>query len=258
MRFKSSLHLFSALTMLGSLSLPAFADDTQTAPPAQQSPQQTVVKHKASTQKSQASNKRRQEKMAASRAFHHLSDHGQRAMVSILEAQQLLNAGNIDAAIPALTTASHHLAAAATAKEKFTEAEEKLHPQLKDPSKHQPIQGTTDWIPVGGEFIANETLAPEKKARVANANAQLKAGKVQEAAQTMQVVGDDIDFIIALAPLSQTQGTINRALIFAQSHDVKLAQEAITDSLNSLIYVSEDVVIQKMPGKNSQPTPSKQ
>lgn len=249
-----SLRGLAALTALASFSAPAFAQNPST-PMAANTPNQTSpssTQNQTTTAAHQANalnaSQRHKEKTAARSAFHHLSDHGQRAMISILEAQQLLNSGNLDAAIPALTSASHHLNAAANAREKFTAAENELHPRHKinAPTHHTPITEPTDWIPVGGEFIANETLTPEKQANLAKANDKLRSGNMHEAAQIMEVVSDNIDFIIALAPLSETQGAINRALIFAQNHNIKMAQEAISDSLNNLVYVSENIVSQNL------------
>ncbi len=178
------------------------------------------------------------------RAFHHLSDHGQKAMLSIVEAQHFLTAGQDEKAIPALTAALSHLDLAAKAREQFTAAETDLHPapQHPVPSKHTAQAGPTDWIPVGGEVIATTELEPAKKTAIATANAQLKAGQTAQAAQTLQVVGQDIDFIIALAPLSQLQGFVNRALIFAQGHHPDAAAVALNDAMDSLVFVSENVV----------------
>ncbi|MUG04129.1 YfdX family protein [Bombella sp. ESL0378] len=177
------------------------------------------------------------------RAFHHLSDHGQKAMVEIVDAQHLLAAGQDEKAIPALNAALSHLDLAAKAREQFTAAEADLHPAPQHPlPKNHTVAGPTDWIPVGGEVIATTELEPAKKSAIATANAQLKAGQTDQAAQTLQIVGQDIDFVIALAPLSQLQGYVNRALIFAQGHHPEAAAVALNDAIDSLVFVSETVV----------------
>lgn len=209
---------------LSILAVPAFADDA------------------ANNQKSL--HKEHVEERKEHRAFHHLSDHGQKAMLKIMDAQRLLAAGQDEKAIPALNAAFSHLDLAAKAREQFTAAEADLHPAPQHPlSKNHTAQtGPTDWIPVGGEVIATTELEPTKKSAIATANAQLKAGQTAQAAQTLQVVGQDIDFIIALAPLSQLQGYVNRALVFAQGHHPDAAAVALNDAIDSLVFVSENVV----------------
>ena len=184
------------------------------------------------------------ESFKAHRAFHHLSADGQRAVTDILKARQILSAGQTDAAIPALYDAQKRLTAATTASQKFQAAENDLHaaPQHPLPSTHHAISGQVDWLPVGGEFIASETLAPEQKAAVASANAQLKNGDTDSAAQTMKVVGQNADFILALAPIAPFQGAINRATVFTEGRHPQQAVEALDEALDSIVFVSEDFV----------------
>ncbi|MXV44915.1 YfdX family protein [Saccharibacter sp. 17.LH.SD] len=250
----SSLRLLASSILIGSLSLaPAFAADTDTQPAAPAShhgihPLKSVKEH--------------WDRYKAHQAFHHLSEHGQKAFMKILDAQQVLAAGQTDAAIPLLTAASMHLSEAVTANEQFTAAETALHPAPQHPlsPNHIAQVSPTDWVPVGAEIIASDTLAPEKKAAVATANAQLKAGQTQQAAQTLQVVSQDIDFIVALAPLFPTQGAVNRALVFAQGHNAKGAAAALNDVINSLVFVSENVITEATTSAMGQPdqTPSGQ
>ncbi|MCK8636172.1 hypothetical protein CO583_04575 [Parasaccharibacter sp. TMW2.1882] len=231
MRF-NTLHKGLALSLFGlsALTTSAFADDA--APASNNAPAAVSSKHVKSVRKKEH------------RAFHHLSEHGQKAMASIVQAQQFLAAGQSEQALPALNAAVTHLQAAAKAREQFTAAEADLHPAPQHPvsSSHTPQNGPTDWVPVGGEVIATDMLEPSKKSAVATANAQLKAGQTDQAAQTLQLVGQDIDFIIALAPLNQLQGFVNRALIFAQGHNPQAANVALNDALNTLVFVSENVV----------------
>lgn len=242
MRF-TALHKGLALSIFGlsAFAVPAMADDT--APADQSAAQAPAVssKHVKSERKKEH------------RAFHHLSENGQQAMVNIVQAQQFLSAGQSEKALPALNAALSHLQAAAKAREQFTAAEADLHPAPQHPlsSQHTAQTGPTDWIPVGGEVIATDVLEPSKKSAVATANAQLKAGQTQQAAQTLQVVGQDLDFIIALAPLAQLQGFVNRALIFTQGHQPEAANVALNDALNTLVFVSENVVTEATAAANN-------
>ncbi|MCX5617079.1 YfdX family protein [Bombella sp. TMW 2.2543] len=229
MRF-TALHKGLALSVFGlsALAVPALADDTA----ATDQNGAPLTKHE------------KYETKKEHRAFHHLSENGQKAMANILDAQQFLANGQNNKAVNALRSASSHLDAAAKAREQFTAAEADLHPAPQHPvsSAHTAQNGPTDWIPVGGEVIATDVLEPSKKSAVATANAQLKAGQTEQAAQTLKIVGEDIDFVIALAPLAQLQGFVNRAMTFAQDNQTDAANQALTDGLNTLVFVSENVV----------------
>lgn len=199
------------------------------------------------------------EQYKAGRAFRHLSVDGQKALGDIFKAHDLLAAGNTDAAIPALYDASKRLEAADKAGVKFNAAESALHtaPQHAPTAGHAPSAAPTDWVPVGGEFIVSDTLAPEKKASVASANAQLKAGQTEQAAQTMQVVGEDATFIVALAPLAATQGAVNRATVFTEGRQAKDALAALDDALNGLVFVTEDFAATALPAPKADAKTSK-
>lgn len=193
------------------------------------------------------------EQFKSHRAFHHLSADGQRAFQDILTARDLLLNNKTDAAIPALYDAKKRLAAAEKADSKFLAAESDLHPAPTHTptTNHVATPGQTNWLPVGGEFIVSETLAPEKKAAVASANAQLKSGNTAQAAQTMQVVGEDADFIMALAPLTPVQGDVYRATIFTEGRQPKDAVDALNQALDSVVFVSENEMISDVPAPNA-------
>lgn len=70
----------------------------------------------------------------------------------------------------------------------------------------------------------------------------IKAGKAPQAAETMQVVDDKLDFIVALAPLNKTQGAVNRAQVFTEGHNPQDALDAVTQALNSLVFVDDDLL----------------
>ncbi|MBO1326560.1 YfdX family protein [Acetobacter sp. TBRC 12305] len=191
------------------------------------------------------------EKFQAGRAMHHLSADGQKAMVDVLQARDLLSQGKVDAAIPPLYDAQKRLAAAAKDNRNFMAAESQLQPtpQHPAPTTHKPSAGTVTWIPVGGEFIVTDTLAPEKKTAAQAANQQLKAGQTQQAQQNVQVVGEDADFIVALAPLEPAQGALNRATVFTEGRQAAPAVEALDDLLSGIVFVSDDFFAQAVPDK---------
>lgn len=193
------------------------------------------------------------EEHKADRALNHLSESGQSAMVDILQAKHILDSNQSSAALPFLRSASKRLTAAGNARQKFIAAEQDLHPAQQHPlsASHTPIAEKTAWIPVGGEFIVGEELAPEKKTAVATANSQLKSGKRQEVVETMKVVGEDTDFIVALAPLDQAQKTINQAIALAKINKAQEASQAIDRLMDALVFVSDDDVETAIPTKNT-------
>lgn len=184
------------------------------------------------------------ENYKAGRALKHLSIDGQRALADILQARDILASGKTDEAIPFLYDASRRLTKAGTDDKKLVAAENALTPAPQHPAApgHVPSSQPGVWVPVGGEWIASETLAPEKKAAVGTANSQLKTGTPEQAAQSMQVVSEDVDFIVALAPLEPTQGALNRATVFTEGRDPKSAVDALNGALDGILFVSDDFI----------------
>lgn len=200
------------------------------------------------------------EKYKAGRAMKHLSADGQRALVDILQARDLLSAGKTEQAIPALYDATKRLQSASKDDTKFMAAESALMPAPQHPAQPGHVPSTTPdaWVPVGGEWIASETLAPEKKAAVGTANGQLKTGTTQQAADTMQVVDEDVDFIVALAPLTPSQGAVNRATVFTEGGDAKSAVDALNQALGGIVFVSDDFIDSQAQGNGAAaPAPAK-
>ncbi|CEF57264.1 hypothetical protein AGA_2581 [Acetobacter ghanensis] len=193
------------------------------------------------------------EKFKAGRALHHLSVDGQKAMQDVLQARDLLAQGKTDAAIPPLYDAQKRFVAAQKDNRRFFAAEDQLQPAPQHPASatHKPITGAITWIPVGGEFILTETLAPEKKAAAQQANQALKAGQNTQAQQNLQVVGEDADFIVALAPLEQTKSTLYRARVLTEGRQAAQAKEALDQLLDSIVFVSDDYVDQPANGQAS-------
>lgn len=186
----------------------------------------------------------RWEEYKAGRAMRHLSADGQKAMTDVLQARDLLSQGKSDAAIPFLYDAQKRFAAAGTDNHRFMAAESQLQSAPSHPvtAAHKPVVGPVTWVPVGGELVVTDTLAPEKKAAAQTANQQLKAGQIQQAQETLAVVGQDTDFIIALAPLERSQGALNRAKVFTEGRLSSQAVDALNDLLDGIVFVSDDFV----------------
>ncbi|MFT8932947.1 MAG: YfdX family protein [Acetobacter syzygii] len=193
------------------------------------------------------------EKFKAGRALHHLSVDGQKAMQDVLIARDLLAQGKTDAAIPPIYDAQKRFVAAQKDNRRFYAAENQLQPAPQHPvsATHKPTTGAVTWIPVGGEFILTETLAPDKKAAAQQANQALKAGQNTQAQQNLQVVGEDADFIIALAPLEQTKSTLYRARVLTEGRQAAQAKEALDQLLDGIVFVSDDFVDQNTAAQTS-------
>ncbi|MDG6093573.1 YfdX family protein [Acetobacter sp. AN02] len=196
----------------------------------------------------------RYEQGRADHSFRHLSKDGQRAIDDILQARDLLAAGKTTQAVPLITDAGKRLEAAGKARLKFNAAEAALHrvPQHPAPAGHTATTQPTDWIPVGAEFIVTDEMAPEKKAALTTANTQIRQGNTAQASQTVQVVGQDAALIIALAPLQQTQGAVNRAAALAEGDDATSAAAALSSALDGLVFIADEEVDTLAPaGKNT-------
>lgn len=191
----------------------------------------------------------RWEQYKAGRAIRHLSVDGQKAMTDVLQARDLLSQGKSDAAIPLLYDAQKRFAAAAVDNRRFMAAESQLQSVPSHPvgTDHKPVVGSVTWVPVGGELVVTDTLAPEKKAAAQTANQQLKAGKTHQAQETLAIVGQDADFIIALAPLERSQGALNRATVFTEGRLTSQAVDALNDLLDGVVFVSDDFVEKQAP-----------
>ncbi|AEI37441.1 MAG: YfdX family protein [Zymomonas mobilis subsp. pomaceae] len=195
------------------------------------------------------------EEHKADRALDHLSIDGQYAMVDILQAKHILDSGQTTAALPMLRSATKRLTAAGSARKKFIAAENDLHPAPQHPlsASHSPAASPVTWVPVGGEFFIGETLAPEKQQAVTTANNQLKAGKNQQAVQTMRVIGEETDFVVALAPLDQTEKAVSQATLLAKGKQAQKASQALDQVIDSLVFVSDDDVEKALPTSNHKP-----
>lgn len=189
----------------------------------------------------------RWEEYKAGRAMRHLSADGQKAMVDVLQARDLLSQGKSDAAIPLLYDAQKRFAAAGTDNRRFIAAENQLQPAPSHPAgaNHKPVAGSVTWVPVGGELVVTDTLAPEKKAAAQTVNQQLKAGQTQQAQESLAVVGQDTDFIIALAPLEASQGALNRAKVFTEGRLNSQAVDALNELVDGIVFVSDDFIEQQ-------------
>lgn len=179
------------------------------------------------------------------RDFDKLSKDGQRAFADIYQAQQDLSANQITQALPLIQDAQIRLEKAAKDDHAFMKAEGELPPAPGAPPKsvtHVPSTTPTSWIPVLGVYVVTDALAPEKQAALNSANKHLQQGQKQLAAQDLQLVGVDVDFIIGLAPMLQSTADVYRASVFLDGGDAKDANEALQDALDAVVFISQDTM----------------
>ncbi|QCE34330.1 YfdX family protein [Acetobacteraceae bacterium] len=233
--------LASAAFLAGTaLTAPAFAagDATPAAASHKHHPIQTL-KTKYAQHKAEA-------------AFDSLSADGQIAIADVLAAQLQLSDNDAKQATVLLKKAQASLKKAASADSSFTAAMNQLNPKLKlEIAKQQQAAvdetganpaGSTKWIPVGAEIVAVDKLSSADKAVVAKANSQLRSGNTQAAADTLRTIGQDLDFVIALAPLASTTDAVDRAVLFADQGQTQEAQDAISTVTNGIIFLSQNVI----------------
>jgi|GEM_PF-5941100 len=183
--------------------------------------------------------------------FAKLSVDGQHAFVDIFNAQQALASNQPAQATPLLQDAQKHLKAAAQDHRVFVKAESDLPAAPNQPTPTHPTGTTpTTWIPMDGQYFVTESLTPEKQSALNTANQHLHQGNSKQAAQDLQVSGIDVDFILGVAPLQQTNADVYRASVFLNGHDSKDANEALTDALNSVRFIADDMTATPAPKKS--------
>ncbi|AOX20573.1 hypothetical protein A0U90_10000 [Kozakia baliensis] len=186
-----------------------------------------------------------------SRDFARLSKDGQHAFSDIAQAQQLLASNQsekVGQAQSLIEDAEARLTKAISDDRAFVKAESELQPAPgHTPPAHTPNTTPVHWLPVGGQYVVTDALAPEKQTALGNANQHLQQGQTKLVGQDLQVVGTDVDYIVALAPLEPSAGDVHRASVFLDGGDAKDATEALSDALNNILLVSEDVVTTPAP-----------
>ncbi|MFT8791291.1 YfdX family protein [Komagataeibacter saccharivorans] len=186
---------------------------------------------------------------AVNRDFAKLSIDGSRAFDDIAMARSALANNDIAGAQKLLVDANNALTRAKSDNRVFMKAEAQLVPAKKAPKgapapSAAPGTQPVAWLPVDGEYIVTEDLEPTspKGAAVTSANTSLNKGKPGQAAQTLQVAGVDVDFVLAIAPLDASASDVYRATNLLTGKDVKNADNALQDAQNSIRFVSEDMV----------------
>lgn len=180
----------------------------------------------------------------ADRDFSRLSKDGQKAFANILLAQQALANNQNGQAQSLIDEAEARLDRAAKDSKAFVRAEDAMQPV---PSHGAPKRLATGgvpmhWLPVGGEYAVTDALAPAQQTALANANQHFRSGDTKLVNQDLQVVGTSVQYVIALAPLEMISGDVHRASVFMDGGDAKSAADALQNAVDSILFVSGDVV----------------
>lgn len=190
----------------------------------------------------------------ASHDFARLSNDGQKAFTMILQAQQALANNQNGRAQSLIDDVSARLQKATTDSKAFVKAEAELHPHPSHAAPKQTVMNGSPvhWLPIGGEYVVTEALAPEKKTALTRANQHLKQGDTKLVDQDLQVIGTDVEYVVALSPLEMTSGAIHRASVFISAGDSKSAAEALQNAMDSVIFVSDNVLVTSLPTAETQ------
>ncbi|WP_025885252.1 YfdX family protein [Asaia prunellae] len=184
------------------------------------------------------------EQAHADKDFARLSKDGQKALANILLAQQALANNQNGQAQSLINEAEARLEKAAKDDRAFVRAEDAMQPV---PSHGAPKRVVANgvpvhWLPVGGEYMVTDALAPAQQTALSSANQHLKTGETRLVNQDLQVVGTKVQYVIALAPLEMISGDVHRASVFMDGGDSKSATDALQNAVDSVLYVSGDVV----------------
>ncbi|GBQ09623.1 YfdX family protein [Swaminathania salitolerans] len=186
--------------------------------------------------------------------FRRLSVDGQKAMGDILQAQQALASNQNGQAQSLIDDADTRLQKAAKDNRAFMKVEGELQPAPSHGApKRVAMSGVPlHWLPVGGEYAVTEALAPEKQTALAQANQHLRAGDTKLVNQDLEVVGTDVQYVVALAPLEMVSGDVHRASVFIDGGDPKAAKDALQSAVDSILFVSDDVLTTVQPDGTQQ------
>ncbi|WP_336761993.1 YfdX family protein [Asaia sp. VD9] len=180
----------------------------------------------------------------ADRDFARLSKDGQKALANIILAQQALASNQNGQAQSLINEAEARLEKAAKDNRAFIKAEDAMQPVPSHGApKRLAVSGVPlHWLPVGGEYAVTDTLAPAQQTALANANQHMKTGETKLVNQDLQVVGTKVQYVVALAPLEMISGDVHRASVFMDGGDTKSAGDALQNAVDSILFVSGDVV----------------
>ncbi|WP_166313280.1 YfdX family protein [Acetobacter estunensis] len=196
--------------------------------------------------------------------FGHLSQDGLRSFADVDIAGRAIAVGNISTAKDALKDANRYLLHAQRDNHQFMLQESELHPASRVPDGHSgrlpsadQSSGRLGWLPILGEYIEKDPTQsqPDHAKALADANSKLKSGNTKEAAASLSKAGENVEFVLAVAPLKDYQAVVHRASELLTAGKTGPAMDALTEAQESVRFVSQDFTV-AADGKTLQPVPA--
>jgi hypothetical protein len=187
-----------------------------------------------------------------------LSIDGTSAYQDIGLARLAIYDGKTDSATKLVNDAMTSLSRAKNDDAVFMKAEADLTPPKTSTAQAQKTPNSSKaaiaWVPVDGEFILDETLAPSaaKTGAVDEANKHLHNGEPDKAKDTLKVASVDADYVMTLAPLAQTEQDVQRASQMLSDHKYYAASQQLRDAQMAVRY--DTVAFQDNPHATAEST----
>ena len=177
---------------------------------------------------------------AAAKDYGRLSIDGVHAFEEIGLARLAIYDGKPAIATKLVTDAETALARAKTDDSVYMKAETMLQPSKNASSATPPATDATPkaWLPIDGVFTVDETLEPtsDKAKATQAANMHMRNGEPDKAREALKVADVDADYTLAVAPLRQSVGDVNRAAQLLASRDYYNASQALKQAQDGVRY----------------------
>ncbi len=181
---------------------------------------------------------------AANRDYARLSIDGARAFQDVDLARLAIFDGKPAAAVSLVADAQRAMGRAKSDDAVFTKAEADLK-TAGARSGTAATPGTTPasttkiaWVPIDGQLVLDETLAPNqaKAAAVAKANQHLRNGEPDKAREVLKVASVTADYTLTVAPLRQSTADIAQASKLLDGKDYYGASQALRQAQDGVRY----------------------
>ncbi len=106
------------------------------------------------------------------------------------------------------------------------------------PAEASPSTTKITWVPIDGQLVLDETLAPTpaNTEAVAEANDHLRNGEPDKAREALKVASVTADYILAVAPLKQSTADVAQASKLLASNDYYGASQALRQAQDGVRY----------------------
>ena len=203
---------------------------------------------------------------AAGQDYARLSIDGAHAFQDIGLARLAIFDGKPAAAVKLVADAQQAMGRAKTADSVFMKAAADLKtasPASATPSNTEtsppsasPSTTKVAWVPIDGQLVLDETLAPTpaNTKAVAQANDHLRNGEPDKARDSLKVASVTADYILAVAPLKQSAADVAQASKLLAGNDYYGASQALRQAQDGIRYDTDIVhdaggAPSKTPGK---------